>query len=1042
MTCPSVAELRDLLADRLAGNDAEAVELHVESCGSCQRALEHLTSDAHPSNVDGLRSEGDRDSLVSSASVATWDGESGSVFLRRLGNTPPPANYSFPDTPEGRTAIGDSPPLGGSAVQRWPKLDGYEILNELGRGGMGVVYLAWQTKLNRPVAIKMILAGAQAGPEQFERFRREAEAVARLQHPNIVQIHEVGEQDGRPFFSLEYVDGVSLPQKLASTPQAATEAAELIHTLALAVHHAHQRGVVHRDLKPANVLLANGGEEQSRRHEAAEAHKTEPDSSKLQPPPSTRASSSSTLHAPIVKITDFGLAKRMDVDSGQTRSGEVIGTPSYMAPEQAAGKTQLIGPAVDVYALGAILYEVLTGRPPFKAETPMETVRQVVGEEPVRPTRLQRKIPHDLETICLHCLQKEPARRYATAMALADDLQRFLRGEPISARPTPVWEVALKWARRRPALAGLVVVSILALVSLAVGSLWYNAHLQAALQDAQVQTDKARDRFAMARDAVDQFHTRVSESPELKAKGTERLRTQLLETALAFYQRFVQEEGGVEVQAERGRAYHRLAMLYRETGRTDLAEDAFQHALSIFQSLVETHPEVPQFQRDLASGCQELALLYFASARTQEAETAMQRSVQLCKQLAESHPDDQKHQLALVACYRNFGSMYAQTGRPLLAESTIKNAQAVLRSLSSDDAQVKELSAQTSHALGALYHTTNRKEAEKAYQQALDLRKALAKTDPDSQADLIRSYRALGMLYVESDRYPQAEKSQSQALALCKRLADSHPTVPEYQKLLAGTYMELANVYLETGPYDKAETNYRQALEIQESLAAANPEVLENTTEMGATCGNLGLLMGKLGKPKAALEWFDKSIEALEAVLKREPRHSDAQHGLGFIYSERARAASELGRQREALANLDRSLQMESEEDKSRLRVRRARLLAYLQEHVRAVAEANELAQTGFAGGTAFYDLGCVYSVASAAARKDTRIPLSQREQLAGDYTRRATECLRKAKDAGLFKDQKWVENAKQDKDLDAIRSDVAFQNLLPKPRAALGPKQ
>jgi tetratricopeptide (TPR) repeat protein len=318
-----------------------------------------------------------------------------------------------------------------------PSFGDYEILGELGRGGMGVVYHARQRQLDRPVALKMILAGAHAGPEELARFRSEAAALARLQHPNIVQIYEVGEHDGRPYFCLEYVEGGSLADKLGGTPLAAGPAAALVQTLAGAVHAAHRRGVVHRDLKPANVLLTADG-------------------------------------AP--KVTDFGLAKRLDAPAGGTQSGAILGTPSYMAPEQAAGKSREIGPAADVYALGAILYELLIGRPPFKAATMLDTLLQVQTEEPVPPRRLQPQVPVDLETICLKCLRKDARQRYASALELAEDLHRFQGGEPIRARPVSAWERTWKWARRRPAHAALVVAVALLLLSGAAGAASYGLY--------------------------------------------------------------------------------------------------------------------------------------------------------------------------------------------------------------------------------------------------------------------------------------------------------------------------------------------------------------------------------------------------------------------------------------------------------------------------------------------------------------------------------------------------------------------------------------
>ncbi len=300
---------------------------------------------------------------------------------------------------------------------------GYELLDELGRGGMGVVYRARQVRLERAVALKMILSGGHASASERERFRTEAEAIARLQHPNIVQIYEVGEHEGLPFFSLELCPGGSLARKLGEGPLPPKEAAALAEKLSRAMQAAHAKGVVHRDLKPGNVLMAEDG---------------------------------------TPKVTDFGLAKKME-EAGKTVTGAVMGTPSYVAPEQAEGRKD-VGPAADVYALGAILYQCLTGRPPFKAATSLDTIRQVVHEEPVAVSQLNAKVPCDLETICLKYLQKAPGRRYATAGELADDLGRFQRGEAIQARPVGRLERAAKWVRRSPVVAGLTAAVALVLV--------------------------------------------------------------------------------------------------------------------------------------------------------------------------------------------------------------------------------------------------------------------------------------------------------------------------------------------------------------------------------------------------------------------------------------------------------------------------------------------------------------------------------------------------------------------------------------------------
>jgi WD40 repeat protein len=342
-------------------------------------------------------------------------------------------------------------------------IPGYEILATLGRGGMGVVYQARQTKLGRVVALKMILAGAHAGEADLARFRTEAEAIARLQHPNIVQIHEVGEQGGLPFFSLEFCGGGSLEKKLAGTPLPPREAAALVEALARAMHAAHTKGVIHRDLKPANVLFAEDG---------------------------------------TPKITDFGLAKKLD-EAGQTATGAVMGTPSYMAPEQAGYKpdaqARSIGPAADVYALGAILYECLTGRPPFRAATALDTLMQVISDEPVPPTQLQSKVPRDLETICLKCLNKDPARRYDSAAALADDLGRWQRGEPVRARPPSLAYLLGKQLRRHRVP---VTAAALVLLATVIGVVVSFVQISAALDREKEARGTAETKEQAAQDSL------------------------------------------------------------------------------------------------------------------------------------------------------------------------------------------------------------------------------------------------------------------------------------------------------------------------------------------------------------------------------------------------------------------------------------------------------------------------------------------------------------------------------------------------------------
>ena len=333
----------------------------------------------------------------------------------------------------------------------------YEILREIACGGMGVVFQARQVSLNRIVALKMILAGQFANDTDVKRFYSEAQAAANLDHPGIVPIYEVGVHEGHHYFSMGFIEGQSLAQKLSESPLSPRESAEMIRRVSEAIDYAHQQGVIHRDLKPANVLVDRKGNP---------------------------------------RVTDFGLAKRLDGDSQLTRSGQIMGTPSYMSPEQASGKRGVVGPAADVYALGATLYALLIGRPPFQASTPMDTVLQVMGEEPVPPRRLNASIPIDLETICLKCLQKEPGKRYARAEALGDDLRRYLAGEPILARPVGKAERAWRWCRRNPVVAALVGTVGLLLIVLSLGSGAAAIRLRQLLTRSEEAETKARDRLA------------------------------------------------------------------------------------------------------------------------------------------------------------------------------------------------------------------------------------------------------------------------------------------------------------------------------------------------------------------------------------------------------------------------------------------------------------------------------------------------------------------------------------------------------------------
>ena len=421
--CPSIEQLTALLDERLGEAELAKFEIHLEDCVDCQKTLETLTenrlsspdwssaTDPTPLVAPAESSTdrpGDSSPLDPSLQIES-DSRRKRLILDRSVRQP----STLHSEPSDALDSGEAVDPGAS----WPpQVDGYDIVGRLGRGGMGVVYRARQRGLDRLVALKMLRGGGHADPESLARFRIEVRSVARLRHPNVVQVYDVGESRGLPFVALELLEGGSLDARNGGNPQPEAESATLIATLARAVASAHEAGIVHRDLKPTNILFTRDG---------------------------------------IPKVTDFGLAKRLDEEDGQTQSGQVMGSPSFMAPEQARGEGRDVGPLADVYSLGAILYEMLTGRPPFKGSSPLETLSLVVQAEPVPPMKLRPGLARDLETICLKCLSKESERRYLGAAELADDLDRWLHGSPIQARRVELIERGWKWIKREPTAAML-----------------------------------------------------------------------------------------------------------------------------------------------------------------------------------------------------------------------------------------------------------------------------------------------------------------------------------------------------------------------------------------------------------------------------------------------------------------------------------------------------------------------------------------------------------------------------------------------------------
>lgn len=663
----------------------------------------------------------------------------------------------YPDEASAKSI--ESPPEPGAL----PQFPGYSLERELGRGGMGIVYEALQIDLKRPVALKVMRAGNHAAEDEIARFHTEAETVARLQHPNIVEIYEIGSADGNPYLTLEFVDGGTLADTIASRPQPPRDAADRVRQLAAAAECAHQSGVIHRDLKPSNVLLTASG---------------------------------------IPKISDFGLARQMEAETPHTRTGEVLGTPSYMAPEQAEGRPRDIGPATDVYALGAILYELLTGRPPFLAETPIATLQQVLEVEPISPSRLQPGVPRDLATISLKALEKEPARRYPSAAELGADLERFLAGKPIQARPASLGLRTWKWIRRHPGAATVLAVTTLAVASLLLGALWYQGRLEKSLERETAQKTAAQESFQQARQAVDQMLTRVAAGPLANVPQMEGVTQQLLEDALVFYRGFLEERGeDPEVRREAARAFRRVGDIRFRLGQPQKARESFRNSTSILEQLTREHPGRRELWHDLADTHNNQAQLLAATGQEEKSVAALREAVRLREDLvgrASALPSDA---FKLAESYHGLGTFLLEEGQRAEAEVTLRLGRDTLLQLSTklgDRADYLNQLARTLNNLGQLLRLSDRVEqAEESFRESVVLKERLVQMrpdEPDYRVDLGNSQNNLGILYWAQERDQEAEASYRRALELQESLAVDFPTVPDYQAAVGATLHNLAEI--------------------------------------------------------------------------------------------------------------------------------------------------------------------------------------------------------------------------------------------------------
>lgn len=636
--CPLMNVLLDFSLGLLPEDESQSIEGHLLECEACAQIISE--SDASDALVETLR---ERSLLVISEDAEI------ALLRQKLHSSYRKITHHLSTKVSGDETQVNAPRT--TETNTFPDtIAHYRLHEKLGEGGTGIVFRAWDQQLQRSVALKIILDRRLWNTTSADRFKSEAAMLAQIQHPQIVQIFEIGEEAGRPYLALEYLAGGDLASVLRNQPQHFEDSARLMMQLARAVHHAHQQGIIHRDLKPSNILMA-------------------------QLPIKNKPDQYRPLQNLEIKIADFGLAKRMEVD-GITETGVVLGTPGYMAPESLKQRPEQHAPTMDVYSLGAILYELLTGRPPFRGETIAETLIQVQSSIPLSPSKLRPRLPRDLETICLHCLDKEPARRYRTAEELAKDLERYLEKRPILVRPAGPLVKLVSWARRRPALALLTGLLTLALFALVAGTIRYEQRLQSELNETQVERDRASLNYRQARESLERMLAKLDEPHRANIPQLQALRREQQRELLKFMQTVTSATSDdPAVMRDVARAYYTSARLLLSLGEVKTARDNLKQSQQWWAKILVTEPNDLSGRMEASNILNTLAATY---PYGQEHLSLNLEAARLQSELLAHHPGNAELIKMLAMSWHNVGANYLTLRQFTEAEAYLEKSYQLL----------------------------------------------------------------------------------------------------------------------------------------------------------------------------------------------------------------------------------------------------------------------------------------------------------------------------------------------------------------------------